>query len=63
MKTINICVILVAVVLAAMIVFSFFKVNLPVASIIFLAGYLVNYGVNAIVSAKPEDEDKEEEKA
>jgi len=60
MKTIDICLVLVAVVLVAMIVFSFFKVNLPVASIIFLAGYLVNYGVNAITSAKPEDEDKEE---
>ena len=60
MKTIDICLVLVAVVLAAMIVFSFFKVNLPVASIIFLAGYLVNYGVNAITSAKSEDEDKEE---
>lgn len=60
MKTIDICLVLVAVVLVAMIVFSFFKVNLPVASVIFLAGYLVNYGVNAITSAKPEDEDKEE---
>ncbi len=60
MKTIDICLMLVAVVLVAMIVFSFFKVNLPVASVIFLAGYLVNYGVNAITSAKPADEDKEE---
>lgn len=60
MKTIDICLVLVAVVLVAMIVFSFFKVNLPIASIIFLGGYLVNYGVNAIASAKPEDEDKEE---
>lgn len=60
MKTIDICLMLVAIVLVAMIVFSFFKVNLPVASIIFLSGYLVNYGVNAITSAKPEDEDKEE---
>lgn len=60
MKTIDICLMLVAIVLVAMIVFSFFKVNLPVASIIFLAGYLVNYGVNVIASAKPEDEDKEE---
>lgn len=59
MKTIDICLVLVAIVLVAMIVFSFFKVNLPVASIIFLAGYLVNYGVNAIINAKPED-DKEE---
>lgn len=49
MKTINICLVLVAVVLVNMIVFSFFKVNLPVASVIFLAGYLVNYGVNAII--------------
>lgn len=62
MKTIDICLVLVAVVLVAMIVFSFFKVNLPVASVIFLAGYLVNYGVNAIIGAKPED-DKEEEKS
>lgn len=60
MKTIDICLVLVCIVLVAMIAFSFFKVKLPVASIIFLAGYLVNYGVNAIVSAKPEDEDKEE---
>ena len=62
MKTIDICLMLVAVVLVSMIVFSFFKVNLPVASIIFLAGYLVNYGVNAIINAKPED-DKEEGKS
>lgn len=62
MKTIDICLVLVAVVLVAMIAFSFFKVSLPVASIIFLAGYLVNYGVNAITSAEPED-DKEEEKS
>lgn len=60
MKTIDICLVLVCVVLVAMIAFSFFKVKLPVASIIFLGGYLVNYGVNAITSAKPEDEDKEE---
>lgn len=60
MKTIDICLVLVCVVLVAMIAFSFFKVKLLVASIIFLAGYLVNYGVNAIVGAKPEDEDKEE---
>lgn len=60
MKTIDICLVLVAIVLVAMIVFSFFKVNLPVASIIFLSGYLVNYGVNAIACAKPADEDKEE---
>lgn len=62
MKTIDICLVLVCVVLVAMIAFSFFKVKLPVSSVIFLAGYLVNYGVNAIVDAKPED-DKEEEKA
>lgn len=60
MKTIDICLVLVCVVLVAMIAFSFFKVKQPVASIIFLGGYLVNYGVNAITSAKPEDEDKEE---
>lgn len=60
MKTIDICLVLVAVVLVAMIAFSFFKVSLPVASVIFLAGYLVNYGVNAITGDKPEDEDKEE---
>lgn len=60
MKTIDICLVLVAIVLVAMIVFSFFKVKLPVASVIFLAGYLVNYGVNAITGDKPEDEDKEE---
>lgn len=60
MKTIDICLVLVAVVLVAMIAFSFFKVKLPVASVIFLAGYLVNYGVNAITGDKPEDEDKEE---
>lgn len=59
MKTIDICLVLVAVVLVAMIVFSFFKVNQLAASVIFLAGYLVNYSVNAITSAKPED-DKEE---
>ena len=60
MKTIDICLVLVCVVLVVMIAFSFFKVNQLVSSIIFLAGYLVNYGVNAITSAKPEDEDKEE---
>ena len=60
MKTIDICLVLVCVVLVAMIAFSFFKVNQLVASVIFLAGYLVNYGVNAITGAKTEDEDKEE---
>lgn len=60
MKTIDICLVLVCVVLVAMIAFSFFKVSLPVSSIIFLAGYLVNYGVNAITGTKPEVEDKEE---
>ena len=49
MKTIDICLVLVCVVLVVMIAFSFFKVNQLVASIIFLAGYLVNYGVNAII--------------
>lgn len=62
MKTIDICLVLVCVVLVVMLAFSFFKVNQLAASVIFLAGYLVNYGVNAIASAKPED-DKEEEKA
>lgn len=62
MKTIDICLMLVSVVLAAMFVFSFFEANQLTFSIVFLAGYLVNYGVNAIAGAKPED-DKEEEKA
>lgn len=60
MKTINICLMLVCVVLVIMFVFSFFKANQLTFSIVFLAGYLVNYGVNAIVGAKPADEDKEE---
>ena len=60
MKTLDICLVLVCVVLVVMIAFSFFKVNQLVASVIFLAGYLVNYGVNAITGVKPEDEDKEE---